>query len=123
MIALEKFSWGELQQLQFQLTREINDRRSEEKQKVVEEFAAFAKAKGFSIDEFILVQPAMHAAPKHCSSVSKRRPARLKYRHPEIADQTWTGRGKTPRWIRAWLDAGGSISDLAIDAEYSSFPE
>lgn len=40
--------------------------------------------------------------------------AAIKYRHPENPEQTWTGRGVMPRWMRALLDAGHSKSEFEI---------
>lgn len=44
----------------------------------------------------------------------KSSPSEPKYRHPENADVTWTGRGRKPSWVTAHLDGGGSIDDLSI---------
>jgi len=37
-----------------------------------------------------------------------------KYRNPENPEQTWTGRGRAPKWVEAHLAAGGTKEDLAI---------
>ncbi|MCK7594020.1 H-NS family nucleoid-associated regulatory protein [Pseudomarimonas salicorniae] len=37
-----------------------------------------------------------------------------KYRNPDDPAQTWTGRGKRPRWVQAQLDAGKSLESLEI---------
>ncbi|PYE84764.1 H-NS family nucleoid-associated regulatory protein [Pseudoroseicyclus aestuarii] len=37
-----------------------------------------------------------------------------KYRNPEDPDQTWSGRGRKPRWIVEAESAGRPISDFAI---------
>ncbi len=37
-----------------------------------------------------------------------------RYRNPEDASQTWTGRGLKPKWIQVLLDAGKSLSDFEI---------
>ena len=39
-----------------------------------------------------------------------------KYRNPENADETWSGRGRQPKWVQAALAAGEKLSDLAIPA-------
>lgn len=38
-----------------------------------------------------------------------------KYRHPDHAEVTWTGRGKKPKWMREWIMAGKDPNDLLID--------
>ena len=36
-----------------------------------------------------------------------RKPARPKYRNPEDESQTWTGKGRKPHWVIAYLEAQG----------------
>lgn len=36
----------------------------------------------------------------------------VKYVHPENATQTWSGRGRRPRWVIEQLEAGRSLDDL-----------
>ena len=37
-----------------------------------------------------------------------------KYRNPERPSETWSGRGKQPRWVGAQLRTGKKINDLLI---------
>lgn len=37
-----------------------------------------------------------------------------KYRNPENAEQTWTGRGKQPLWFAAAIEGGKTREELAI---------
>jgi DNA-binding protein H-NS len=49
--------------------------------------------------------------------VSERRPyppVSPKYRNPERPSETWSGRGKQPRWLVAHLKSGRRIDDFAI---------
>lgn len=43
-----------------------------------------------------------------------RRPATPKYRNPADHAQTWSGRGKRPRWFNAALKSGKKEQDLLI---------
>ena len=38
-----------------------------------------------------------------------------KYRNPAKPSETWTGRGKKPRWLAAQLKSGKQIDDFRID--------
>src|SRR5258705_6764171 len=38
-----------------------------------------------------------------------------KFRNPKPPHQTWSGRGRQPRWVRELLAAGKTIDDLRID--------
>ncbi|WP_183016483.1 H-NS family nucleoid-associated regulatory protein [Achromobacter sp. UMC46] len=56
------------------------------------------------------------ARPKRKKVVERaesRRPVAPKYRHPESGD-TWTGRGRAPRWLAAAERAGASRDQFLI---------
>lgn len=53
------------------------------------------------------VTPGAEGAP-----AAKRKPAPIKYRGP--AGETWTGRGKQPRWLKALVDAGRQPEEFLI---------
>ncbi|MCK1424066.1 H-NS histone family protein [Bradyrhizobium sp. 147] len=42
-------------------------------------------------------------------------PVLPKYRNPKNPSETWSGRGKQPRWLKAQLRAGKKLNDLLID--------
>ena len=49
--------------------------------------------------------------------VSERRPyppVSPKYRNPDQPSETWSGRGKQPRWLVAQLRSGRRIEDFSI---------
>jgi len=41
-----------------------------------------------------------------------------KYRNPERPFETWSGRGKQPRWIASQLGAGKNVDELLISQTY-----
>jgi DNA-binding protein H-NS len=43
-----------------------------------------------------------------------------KYRNPEEPSETWSGRGKQPRWLAAALKAGHKIEDFLISQAAAS---
>jgi DNA-binding protein H-NS len=46
-----------------------------------------------------------------------------KYRNPSNHEQTWTGRGNRPGWVKAHLDGGGNLQEVEIpDDEAGSGP-
>ena len=44
----------------------------------------------------------------------KKRIVKPVYRNPEVPSETWAGRGKPPRWLKAKLDAGAKVDDFRI---------
>ena len=52
---------------------------------------------------------------------SRRRPypkVLPKYQNPERPSETWSGRGKHPRWVDAQLRMGKKIDDLSISRRH-----
>lgn len=45
---------------------------------------------------------------------AKRKSPEPKYRHPENAEMTWSGRGRKPTWLAEALEAGESLEDFAV---------
>jgi len=43
-----------------------------------------------------------------------RRPATIKFRNPANSEETWTGRGRQPKWVEREVASGKRIEDLAI---------
>jgi DNA-binding protein H-NS len=97
---------SELSELERSIPREIRRRKAEERQQVRREVEAFVKSRGFSLDDLQVGN----------GMPMRKRPGTLspKYRHPQKPDLTWTGRGRKPKWVEAWLAEGGSFSALEI---------
>jgi DNA-binding protein H-NS len=74
--------------------------------KVREKVVALLKTEGFTLEELF---------SSRGGAVRKtRRPAKPKFRNPADHAQTWSGRGKRPRWFSAALTAGKKEKDLLI---------
>lgn len=80
---------------------------------------ALAKAEGYSIAELFGGAPA--AAPRARKAAGGARKARKslgkvapKYRNPANSAETWTGRGKQPRWLAAEVTKGKKAGDFLI---------
>jgi DNA-binding protein H-NS len=41
-------------------------------------------------------------------------PSKVKYRNPANPEQTWTGRGKRPRWLQQALTQGAKLEEFAV---------
>ena len=67
------------------------------------ELEEIARAKGFTLAELTGLTVAR-----------KRAPASAKYANPADSSDTWSGRGRKPRWFVAALAAGQTPEDLAI---------
>jgi len=90
------------------IEKKIDARAEQERAALIEQMDAMAKEKGFGGLDALFGSE----RPK-----KKRKPVAPKYRNPVNADETWTGRGRKPRWIIDMLAAGGSLDDALIDKE------
>ena len=102
-IDLEKMSLKELKALQTQVTRHIADSEERRKREARKELEEKARDLGFSLEEIVGAKPSR-----------KRAPAKAKYANPANKSETWSGRGRRPRWVEAALKSGKKLEDLAI---------
>ncbi|PJK02472.1 DNA-binding protein [Lysobacteraceae bacterium NML71-0210] len=77
------------------------------------------RASGYSFEElFGTPGAAATSAPRKAVSKSKgpRKGTKVeaKYRDPANAENTWTGRGKQPRWLAAYIEQGRQLTDFLI---------
>jgi DNA-binding protein H-NS len=97
---IQKLSLAELVELQSRVNGMIDLRRTEEQAKVREMAAELAAEAGFSLEEVLANGGANKRAKRKGVKVE------LKYRNPKNPSQTWTGRGRQPRWLVAELEKG-----------------
>lgn len=103
---LSTLSVSQLRDLQQQIPAEIKKREAQEKVNALNELRAFAKSRGFSIEELLAKENKVKAA----SGIK----VKVKYRHPDNAELEWTGRGRKPKWVEAWLASGGSLEQILV---------
>lgn len=81
---------------------------------------ALAKAEGYTLAEITgggqntTRMPKESKAKKAGKSGGKRAKVAAKYRNTTNADETWSGRGKQPRWLAAQISQGKHLSDFVI---------
>ena len=97
---------AQLRDLQQQIPAEIKRREAEEKLNILSEVKAFAKSRGYSLEELVGQEIKV---PK-----ATRATVKAKYRHPGDASLQWSGRGRQPKWVQAWLAGGGKLETLTI---------
>jgi DNA-binding protein H-NS len=98
----EKMSLRELQELELKVRKaKVNaqERSRSEVRKKIESIAAEA---GFKLTDLFGGRGA------------KGRKVAVKYANPDDASETWTGRGRKPRWLAAKLKAGDKIDKFLL---------
>ena len=76
--------------------------------------AALAKAEGYAIDELFGGAKPAPAARKAAAPRKAGKKVAPKYRNPANPKETWTGRGKQPRWMAALTAKGKKPEDFLI---------
>lgn len=102
---LNTLTLAELKKLSKDVTAAIANFEDRAKAKARAELETKARELGFNLAELFTVD-----AP----TKRTRAPAAPKYRHPENAAETWSGRGRKPRWFIDAIAAGKSPEDLVI---------
>jgi DNA-binding protein H-NS len=100
---LNSLSLKELKDLQSQVAKAISGFEDRRKREAIAELEEIARAKGFSLAELT------GAAPTR-----KRSPSVARYANPADKTQTWSGRGRKPRWFSDALAKGKKPDSMAI---------
>lgn len=103
--ALDAMSYAELKAIAPLIPMKIAEREKAEKDALKAELAELAKSKGFDMADLF---GDGSKAPKEKKTVAP------KYRNPSDATQTWTGRGRKPKWVVEELATGGNLEDFLI---------
>jgi DNA-binding protein H-NS len=102
-IDLNSLSLDELKRLQKDVNKAVDGYEARKRQDAFSAAEAAAREMGYTLAELT------GASKKKLKSASV-----PKYRHPENADQTWSGRGRQPEWMKEALAAGQSKDDFLI---------
>lgn len=99
---LNALSLRELKDLQNQIAKAIAGYEDRKKKEALAELEERAREMGFTLAELTGVQV-----------TRKRAPASAKYANPANPSDTWSGRGRKPRWFAEALAEGKTPEDLS----------
>lgn len=102
-IDFNALSLKELKDMQSQIAKAIVSFEDRVKKKALAELHEKARELGFSLEELTGT-----TAPR------KRTPSSAKYANPANPSDTWTGRGRKPRWFAEALAKGKRPEDMAL---------
>jgi DNA-binding protein H-NS len=103
-VKINTMSLPELIQLQKDLVPAIKKRQKKEKTSLRKKMEKLAKESGFTFDEV-------------AESITTKQPAskvKPKYANPDDKEQTWTGRGRKPKWVVDALENGKELDSFTI---------
>ena len=99
-------SLKDLEILQKQIVVEIEKRKQAGKSETINQIRKLALENGYSLEELLGAASGAKRAGK---------PVAVKYRHPQDAALSWTGRGRKPAWVANWLASGKPLEKLAVE--------
>jgi len=97
--ALDKMSYGELADMERQIARLKVEKQNTERLELRQKLTDMAKQHGFDIHD-------LFAKGRRGKGM-----VAVKYRDPKNRENTWTGRGRMPRWMAAATKGGKAKKD------------
>ena len=104
---MDRFRYTEprrVKQLQADVAAAIKNFETRSRAEALAELKALAASKGFSLEELTGTG----------KGNAKRGSAPVKFIDPAVPENTWTGRGRQPRWLVEALSSGKSLEDFAV---------
>ncbi len=106
-IDVKKLDLPQLVALRSDVDAEIAVKQQEARSTFVDEMRAAAAARGLNLSDFVDVKKVRGVRAK----------AEAKYRDPDAPLNTWSGRGRLPKWLQEKVAAGRDKGDFMIEAE------
>lgn len=103
-IDLSSYNLSELKGLQHDVENEIKSRQQGDLAKARQQILAIAQAAGVTVEELLAKK----------SNKGKGQKVQAQYQNPADNAQTWTGRGRQPKWIAEGIAGGKQLSDFRI---------
>jgi DNA-binding protein H-NS len=101
-LPLADLSYAELLELSEKLQKLLHERRDAERMQVRNQIESLARNSGFSLEDLL---------GRNGRRGGARKP---KYVNPENMSETWTGRGRKPKWLLAKIKKGANLSDFSV---------
>jgi DNA-binding protein H-NS len=102
----DKMSLKELLDIEVRLQKAIASAKNRERAAVKEKVQNLLNNAGLSAEELF--------GSRKGGRGGKGGKVAPKYRNPDNPTETWTGRGRQPRWLSAKLSKGGKLADYTI---------
>jgi len=110
-IDLSGYNLAELKGLQFDVEKTIKDRQGEEMKKARDQIQAIAQGLGVSVQDLLAGSSGKVAGKSKGGTGAKVEP---QYQNPADKSQTWSGRGRQPKFVVNTIENGGTLEDLRI---------
>lgn len=105
---LENMSARELEDMSRRALELAQSKKAEERKALRSTLVEQIHAAGYTVDEIF---PGAGALKQKAPASP---PAQARYQNPDNPEQTWSGRGRKPKWLVAKEAAGHSLAELEI---------
>jgi DNA-binding protein H-NS len=106
-IDLSSYNLSELKELQHGIDQEIKNRQQGDLAKARQQILSIAQDVGVTVEELLAVNSKK-------SSKGKGQKVEPQYHNPADKGQTWSGRGRQPKWIAEGIAGGKQLADFRI---------
>jgi DNA-binding protein H-NS len=100
---LQKMTLKALLDLKNRVDRAIQEKRDQERSELRDQFRQLAAEKGISWSELV-----------GSGKGKPRGPVAAKFADPKDPSNTWSGRGRMPKWLSAKLKAGAKLESFRL---------
>lgn len=100
-INLDELSVPDLEKLKAGIDGTIKQKRTDELLTLRDNVDVLINESPFTLEEVL-------------EAKKMKKPVPPKYKNPADENQTWTGRGRKPRWVEEFLSAGNDIEEIEI---------
>ncbi|WP_228268169.1 H-NS family nucleoid-associated regulatory protein [Acinetobacter sp. TUM15113] len=104
---MSDLSVEDLKRLQAEAEALIASKKDQAIEDAYNQIIAIADAIGYSVEELLEVG-------EQKRKKTTRKAVEPRYRNKSNTEETWTGRGKQPRWLVAELEKGAKLEDFLI---------
>ncbi len=105
-LELEAYSTADLNALNERVQRELRKRQHEGLTKARKQILEIAQSAGIPLSDLLGQNRSIRIG-----GINK---VPVRYRHPKNADLQWTGRGRQPKWVQAWIASGQSLDEMRV---------
>ena len=106
---LDHMELDDLRQVQKRVEKLIADYQDRKRREAISAAEGVLKEHGFKLNDLF-----GDSGPAKVGKASGKTPKPAKYANPENQEQTWSGLGRRPAWVREALHEGRSLSDFEI---------
>lgn len=104
---IENYTVPELESLRVRAGELIELKKEQAIDDAYEKLLEIAESVGYKVEDLL-------AYGEQKKKKKSRKSVEPKYRNKLNNDETWTGRGKPPRWLVAQLEKGAKLNDFLI---------